>query len=209
WAYLLWSLAQSTDPASISLPLLTAPLPVELPVNDMPITNETRERAVALIDHSATNHLMVTVAKQLRATPIELVLTTLVCAYSRHFGVSQMDLAYLGHGRKDPLGRNLIGTLRAVQATLNAGVDNGFLYTVIKNLHDLTDDQSELKKKFDIKPQFGFTYLDDMSVRDFFAPDTLLTERPAMLNDLRTMKSQNKYPYLLDFGAWNTASVSQ
>ncbi|RKP34609.1 hypothetical protein BJ085DRAFT_34406 [Dimargaris cristalligena] len=192
----------------------------------MPITNETRERAVALIDHSATNHLMVTVAKQLRATPIELVLTTLVCAYSRHFGVSQMDLAYLGHGRKDPLGRcdvsrtfplvfrdapnsNLIGTLRAVQATLNAGVDNGFLYTVIKNLHDLTDDQSELKKKFDIKPQFGFTYLDDMSVRDFFAPDTLLTERPAMLNDLRTMKSQNKYPYLLDFGAWNTASVSQ
>ncbi|KAJ1984127.1 hypothetical protein H4R33_004493 [Dimargaris cristalligena] len=228
WADHLWSLAQTTDPSNIALPTSAAPLPLELPVDDMRITNETRERAVGLVDQSVTRQLINTVAKQLGATPVELILTALVCAYNRHFGFSQMDMAYLSHGRKDPRGQcdvsrtvgffacqfplvfqcasngDLVDTLRAVQATLSTGVDNGFLYTVVKNLHSFSNDQIELKQQFDAQPQFGFTYLDDMAVRTSSDLYTLLVERPAMLNDLHTAKSQNKYPFVLDFAAWNT-----
>ncbi|RKP39725.1 hypothetical protein BJ085DRAFT_36903 [Dimargaris cristalligena] len=228
WADHLWSLAQSVDPMSIDLLPSVCILSSELSVDGTPMTNETRERVVVLIDQNATHRLMTTVAQQLGATPIELILTTLVCAYYRQFGLSQMDMAYVGHGRRDPRGQcdvsrtvgffacqlplvfqgatngNLMDTLRAVQSTLSTGVDNGFLYTVVKNLHCFTKDQVELQQQFDVQPQFGFTYLDDMAVRDSSDADIILVERSAMLNDLRTAKSQNKYPYLLDFGVWNT-----
>ncbi|KAJ1974865.1 hypothetical protein H4R33_006741, partial [Dimargaris cristalligena] len=230
WADHLWSLAQSIEPGSIIFPSSVAPLPLELPANAMPITNETRERVVDRVDQSATHHLMITVANRFGATPIELILTTLVCAYNRHFGLSKIDIGYVGHGRKDPLGQcdvsrtvgffacqfplvfecasngDLVDTLRSVQAKLSAAVDNGFLYTVAKNLHIFSDDQRGLKKQFDVQPQFGFTYLDDMAARDSSSMNTLLIERPTMLNDLRTSKSRNKYPFVLDFSAWNTTA---
>ncbi|RKP34091.1 hypothetical protein BJ085DRAFT_33958 [Dimargaris cristalligena] len=172
---------------------------------------------------------MTTVAKQLEATPIELILTALVCAYSRQFGLTHIDLSYLGHGRKDPRGQcdvsrtvgffacqfplvfqcasenDLVGTLSAVQATLSTGVDNGFLYNVVKNLHVFSNDQIELKRQFEMLPQFGFTYLDDMAICDSSDTNTLLVEQPAMINHLRTSKSQNNFPFVLDFSAWNSA----
>ncbi|RKP36167.1 hypothetical protein BJ085DRAFT_37206, partial [Dimargaris cristalligena] len=74
-----------------------------------------------------------------------------------------------------------------------------------KNLRSFTEDQIQFKPQFNIQPQFGFTYLDDFAVQESSDTDTLLVERPALLNNLRTSKSQNKYPFLLDFGAWNTS----
>ncbi|RKP33267.1 hypothetical protein BJ085DRAFT_31284 [Dimargaris cristalligena] len=99
-----------------------------------------------------------------------------------------MDIAYLGHGRKDPYGQcdvsrtvgffasqfplvfcnapsgDLVDTLYQVQTTLSTGMDNGFLYTVFKNLHCSANDQIDLKQQFDVQTQFEFTYLDDLSL---------------------------------------------
>ncbi|RKP38146.1 condensation domain-containing protein [Dimargaris cristalligena] len=228
WADHLYSLAQFIDPCSIDLPLAGIPLAVELSTDGTLITNETREYARECIGQSATRQLMTVVTNQLGAVPVELILSALVCAYHRHFGLTQLSVVYSSHGRKDPQGKldvsrtvgffacqfplvlqnsldgDLAITLRGIQATLSTGMDSGFLRTVTKNLYCFSDDETELQRQFDAEPQFGFTYVDNIGFHDSPDSTTLLIDRPAMVDELRTTKSQNIYPYLFDFAAWNT-----
>ncbi|KAJ1966699.1 hypothetical protein IWQ62_002300, partial [Dispira parvispora] len=222
WSLHLRKFAEELDATDWPVTPFPQPITLDFPDNLTLRTLASQTVVSAHLSSRDTKRLLGRATEELGATPLELLLTALVQAFTTCYDRPGLALDFQSHGRQahkpgydvsrtvgwfttlypvvltlDSESTDPLTALRQVQHTLDHIPHRGFTYPLLK--HFPHDQNPEAHDYFTTTPQYAFNYLGQFDASGVKSTSALFTSRSDIATEFSQLGLENKWPYLLDF----------